>query len=175
MYGVFLMKVILKENVGEIKYFDKYTAIEWDIFNSFKINDGDLLLFSFYERNLHTVDDETKSFINERKVFTNCEWVLPWVPSFAFWEPPGSGNPPKIIWFRVKNEYEVFKALKIDWLFRCVLVPQNLPFKDHTFVLFLEEGDSYSSLGFIEKQIGIFESSVLPKLNHLEEVELIKY
>ncbi|MCM3142146.1 hypothetical protein [Brevibacillus sp. MER 51] len=105
---------------------------------SFLIENDSLLLFSFYERNLHLFESKIQDFINERRLFTNSEWVLPWEETIPHWDKPNN-TPPNIIWFSVKTTDEIIKAIDIDSLFRCVVVKDGDDFSKYSNVIFQQE------------------------------------
>ncbi|NQF12393.1 hypothetical protein HPY31_00480 [Brevibacillus sp. HB1.3] len=105
---------------------------------SFLIENDSMLLFSFYERNLHLFESEIQEFINERRLFTNSEWVLPWEETIPHWDKPNN-TPPNIIWYSVKTQDEIIKAIDIDSLFRCVVVKEGEDFSKYSNVIFQQE------------------------------------
>ncbi|GEC91311.1 hypothetical protein [Brevibacillus brevis] len=130
------MQINLKEPYGVLKH----SASTKDVAHllSLFIKKDSLLLFSFYERNLPLVDNDIQEFINERRLFTNSEWVLPWAETIPHWDQPNH-TPPNIIWFSVKTKDEIIRAIDIDSLFRCVVVKEGDDFYKYSNVIFQQE------------------------------------
>lgn len=121
------------------------------------VNEDSMLIFSFYERNLHLVDESIQKFITDRCVFVNSKWVLPWSETIPHWDEPDR-TPPNIIWFSVTQLEDIIKAIEIDYLFRCVVIKKGEKFENYSNVLFhqeyypdLEEEDYAYYLGFTNK------------------------
>lgn len=130
------MELNLIKSIGMLKH--NVSTEEVAQILSFLIENDSLLLFSFYERNLHLFESEIQEFINERRLFTNSEWVLPWEETVPHWDKPNH-TPPNIIWFSVKTQDEIIKAIDIDSLFRCVVVKEGDDFSKYSNVIFQQE------------------------------------
>ncbi|WGV62233.1 hypothetical protein QIH01_14130 [Brevibacillus brevis] len=130
------MELNLIKSIGMLKH--NVSTEEVAQILSFLIENDSLLLFSFYERNLHLFESEIQEFINERRLFTNSEWVLPWEETIPHWDQPNH-TPPNIIWFSVKTKDEIIKAIDIDSLFRCVVVKEGEDFSKYSNVIFQQE------------------------------------
>jgi hypothetical protein len=130
------MQINLKEPYGILKH----SASTEDVAHllGLFIKKDSLLLFSFYERNLPLVDTDIQDFINERSLYINSEWVLPWEETIPHWDQPNN-TPPNIIWFSVKTKDEIIKAIDIDSLFRCVVVKEGDDFYKYSNVIFQQE------------------------------------
>ncbi|MGG4444090.1 hypothetical protein [Brevibacillus fortis] len=70
------MELNLIKSIGMLKH--NVSTEEVAQILSFLIENDSFLLFSFYERNFHLFESEIQEFINERRLFTNSKWVLPW-------------------------------------------------------------------------------------------------
>lgn len=123
---------------------------------SLLVEENSILLFSFYERNMHLFGADTQKFISDRRVFVNSEWVLPWEESIPHWDKPNT--PPKIIWFLATQIEDIVKAIEIDNLFRCIVIKKGEEFKQYSNVIFhqeyyssVEEEDYDYYLGFTNK------------------------
>ncbi|MED1798010.1 hypothetical protein [Brevibacillus porteri] len=130
------MELNLIKSIGMLKH--NVSTEEVAQILSFLIENDSFLLFSFYERNLLLFELEIQEFINERRLFTNSEWVLPWEETIPHWDQPNN-TPPKIIWFSVKTKDEIIKAIDIDSLFRCVVVKEGDDFYKYSNVIFQQE------------------------------------
>ncbi|WP_409175230.1 hypothetical protein [Brevibacillus fortis] len=130
------MELNLIKSIGMLKH--NVSTEEVAQILSFLIENDSFLLFSFYERNIHLFESEIQEFINERRLFTNTEWVLPWEETIPHWDQPNN-TPPNIIWFSVKTKDEIIKAIDIDSLFRCVVVKEGDDFNKYSNVIFQQE------------------------------------
>ncbi|MDC0762198.1 hypothetical protein POF51_15940 [Brevibacillus sp. AG] len=130
------MELNLIKSIGMLKH--NVSTEEVAQILSFLIENDSFLLFSFYERNIHLLEAEIQEFINERRLFTNSEWVLPWEETIPHWDQPNN-TPPNIIWFSVKTKDEIIKAIDIDSLFRCVVVKEGDGFNKYSNVIFQQE------------------------------------
>ncbi|MED1783731.1 hypothetical protein P4V43_18085 [Brevibacillus fortis] len=130
------MELNLIKSIGMLKH--NVSTEEVAQILRFLIENDSFLLFSFYERNIHLFESEIQEFINERRLFTNSEWVLPWEETIPHWDQPNN-TPPNIIWFSVKTKDEIIKAIDIDSLFRCVVVKEGDDFYKYSNVIFQQE------------------------------------
>lgn len=164
--------VFKSSSYGMIKYNEIHEDLSM-ILSLFLVGNSSLL-FSFYERNLHLYNVTTQDFILNRCVFVNSEWVLPWAETIPHWDE--LNTPPKIIWFSVTKKEDILQAIKIDHLFRCVVIEQGKDFQQHSNVLFHEEyystGDEDYDyyLGFTNKHD--FLNKTLPKIKEKFNVSI---
>lgn len=130
-----LLDIVFKSSYGVIKHneTDENLAVILSLF----VEEQSLLLFSFYERNIHQYSSATQKFIWDRCIFVNSEWVLPWEETVPHWDE--ANTPPKIIWFSVKEKADMVQAIKIDHLFRCVVIKEGEEFEQYSNVLFHQE------------------------------------
>ncbi|WP_223275617.1 hypothetical protein [Paenibacillus elgii] len=150
------MEIIFKPSYGMIKHNE--TSENVALLLNLLVEENSMLLFSFYERNMHLFDADTQKFISDRRVFVNSEWVLPWEESIPHWDKPNI--PPKIIWFSATQIEDIVKAIEIDNLFRCIVIKKGEEFKQYSNVLFhqeyyssVEEEDYDYYLGFTNKHV----------------------
>ncbi|WP_340025655.1 hypothetical protein MHI24_10885 [Paenibacillus sp. FSL K6-1096] len=134
------MEIIIKSSYGMIKHNE--TDEDLAVILSLFLAENSTLLFSFYERNMPLCDADVQKFILDRCRFINSEWVLPWTETIPHWDE--SPTPPRIIWFSVTEKIDIMQAIKIDNLFRCVVIKQGEEFEQHLNVLFHQE--YYSSI-----------------------------
>ncbi|MGQ4679376.1 hypothetical protein [Paenibacillus polymyxa] len=149
------MEIIFKPTYGMIKHQEPSENVA--LLLSTFIEEDSILLFSFYERNMHMLDIDTQKFISDRCVFVNSEWVLPWNESIPHWDK--LDTPPKIIWFLATEIEEIIRAIEIDNFFRCIILKQGEEFKHYSNVLFhqeyyssVDEEDYQYYLGFTNKR-----------------------
>lgn len=129
------MEIVIKPSYGIIKHneTDEKLAMILSLF----LAENSALLFSFYERNLPLCNTDVQKFILDRCRFINSEWVLPWTETIPHWDD--SHMPPRIIWFSVTEKIDIMQAIKIDNLFRCVVIKQGEEFKQYSNVLYHQE------------------------------------
>ncbi|MGG4220500.1 hypothetical protein ABEW32_20045 [Paenibacillus jamilae] len=170
------LEINLKRPYGVIKHNMSAENIA-DLIRLF-IEKDSIILFSFYERNLHLFDVSTQNFISERCVFVNSEWVLPWKESIPHWNESNQ-TPPKIMWFSAMQKEDIIKAIDIDHFFRCIVIKKGSDFKQYFNVLFhqeyyssVDEKDYEYYLGFTNKDL--FFDNYLDEVNKRFEVSLIE-
>ncbi|MDK8181808.1 hypothetical protein [Paenibacillus sp. UMB4589-SE434] len=169
------MEISFKPSYGVIKHSMATETVAELV--SLLIEEDSMLLFSFYERNMHLFDESIQKFILDRCVFVNSEWILPWSESIAHWDEPNR-TPPNIIWFWATQIEDIIKAIEIDNLFRCIVVKRGEEFKDYSNVLFhqeyyscVDEEDYEYYLGFTNKEV--FFTNSLHDIKMKFEVRLI--
>ncbi len=129
------MKITFKPSYGVIKHHE--TDEKLTLLLRLFVVDHSLLLFSFYERNLHLYDEVTQKFILDRCAFINSSWVLPWEETIPYWND--ANTRPQIIWFSATTKEDIVQAIKIDNVFRCVILEKGKEFDQYSNVLFQEE------------------------------------
>lgn len=101
-------------------------------------------------------EEEKRKFINERVIFVNNESDFPInIPSVT---------KRQNIWYKTINREDVFKAISIDNLFKCIVLKEGNNFFDFQYALAHYETESGSNLYIVEKQEGNFEEYVYPRL-----------
>ena len=109
-------------------------------------------------------NNEDKNFINERRVYINDKWELPW-------EPPNY-DVKDTIWYRPKNKIEIMKAIRLNQEFHCVVLEEGKDFDCYSYSLGCLEDDEGSILVIIEKNNGNFILDVLPKLQRIVNISI---
>lgn len=156
------MKLLIESPYGVIEDFQKVGSISGivDFLNCF-VNDNQKLLFAF-SSDLNSIDTEIhKKLVIDRTAYINNEWVLPW-------DPPQK-RLPTTSWICPIGKNEMIEAIKMNYLFLCVVVDKQSRFQDYSYVLRHIEEDVSFSLCFTEKKLGDFEKNVLPKLKQLNK------
>jgi hypothetical protein len=105
---------------------------------------------------------QKEEFFAKRKVFTNNEWLMKYVPKLR--------REPKTTWIRPGSREEMIKILKmttIDHQFMCVLINNERDFNTYRLGIKLVEGDENNEQIFTENKKGTFENDVLPRLRRL--------
>jgi len=116
-----------------------------------------------YLSTINDMDKNIVSFINERKIFINSEWV-------SFRQKPdrwdiASKIEPQLIWYSVKEKDEIIKAIGINmYSFNCVVIRKNCMFKDYAYALISYEGIDTLDLAVLENQSRNFEEVVVPRI-----------
>ncbi|MFE1631344.1 hypothetical protein ACFLFF_31900 [Brevibacillus reuszeri] len=116
------------------------------------------------------IDDEEQEkrdlkFVEERTIFRNNEWLLPWHPYREISE---------ILWYLPKNNLEIIKAMQINEFFTGIILKQNRDFNDYSYILVKVEDDEGVSLFILEQAADHFVNHVIPRLESLFQEPLYK-
>lgn len=102
-------------------------------------------------------DEEEKEntlFIKERTVFVNNGEEF----------PIESNEKRRMIWYKTSEKNEIVKALKLNNLFKCIILRENRAFSDFQYALEHFESEEGTELLIMEKENGSFISNVYPKI-----------
>lgn len=102
-------------------------------------------------------DEEEKEnalFIKERTVFVNNGEDF----------PLQSDKKRRMIWYKASEKNEIVKALKINNLFKCIILKENSAFSDFQYALEHYESEDGTELIIIEKQDESFITNIYPKI-----------
>ncbi|GMK36979.1 hypothetical protein PCCS19_00320 [Paenibacillus sp. CCS19] len=112
---------------------------------------------------LEDLNEITQAFVNDRLVYNNCSWLLPY-------DRPD--NLKSTLWYRANTKEEIKQSFELtDWWFNCVILNEEAPVEGYDYFLhFTEEhGDDHDGmvLQISRRSTDHFEKVVLPRLQEL--------
>ncbi|KZE67994.1 hypothetical protein AWM68_17640 [Fictibacillus phosphorivorans] len=116
--------------------------------------ENDIVLFSAIENNLEYESIEDKEFINKNKLYKSNQWIFPE-------EVPG--NIPNIIWYKTKGREDIKRAIEIESLFRCIILPKGLDIVHFNYLIYIIE-DYEGPVLCVYDKTNNFNDKVLPKI-----------
>lgn len=133
------------------------------------LDSEDLLTQSFYRKlieynkNNYGTDimrDDEEEKENEKFIEVNTVFTLDKVdfPLCNF------GQNRRTIWYKTSSRQEIIKALKINNLFKCIILKDNDLFDDYQYALELDETDEGKNLVIMEKDKGSFMNMIYHKI-----------
>ncbi|QKS71235.1 hypothetical protein FLK61_31485 [Paenalkalicoccus suaedae] len=143
--------------MNSFHYINKFYQVDLEDVISIVLSfctENDTILFSTIEDNLKYESVEDKDFININKLFKNNKWIFPE-------EMPI--NVPNIIWYKTNGREDIKKAITIESLFRCVILPKGLDIEHFNYLIYIIENNEGPVLCVYDK-INDFNDRVLPKI-----------
>ncbi|MBY6035783.1 hypothetical protein KUV80_03930 [Fictibacillus nanhaiensis] len=143
--------------MSSFRYISKFHQVDIEavisiIFSFFTEND--IILFSFIETNLEYESVEDKEFIIKNKLYKSNQWIFPEEEPFYI---------PNIIWYKTKGREDIKRAIAIESLFRCIIMPKGLDIIHFIYFIYIIEDYDGPVLCVYDK-INDFNDRVLPKI-----------
>lgn len=70
----------------------------------------------------------------------------------------------QIIWFKTLNKSEIIKAIRMDYLFSCIILKDGSDFHEYDYAIEQFETDDGMAMSIGEKEKGSFEKYIYPKM-----------
>lgn len=143
--------------MGSFRYIIKFHQVDIEdmisvIFSFFTEND--IILFSFIENNLEYQSDEDIGFIFKNKLYKSNQWIFPEEEPFYI---------PNIFWYKTKDREDIKRAIEIEYLFRCIIVPKGLDIEHFNYLIYIIE-DCEGPVLCIYHKTNDFNDRVVPKI-----------
>ena len=146
---------IVLHNFHEVSGFGNYAKI----LNCF-VDKEDILLFD--GSIVSEIGDEME-YIKEHTCIESTYWIGYFEPDYEIEEP--------IPWFLPKGINEIVEAIKINSLFKCIVLEKGRSITEYKYSIEHLEEDYGSSLYINEGILGSFWSNVLPRLKELVSIK----
>ncbi|MFF0827404.1 hypothetical protein ACFYU8_11040 [Brevibacillus sp. NPDC003359] len=108
---------------------------------------------------------ENKKFIDDRTVFINDKWELPWTAP--------NNEVKDTIWYRPRTKEEIIRALRLNQEFHCIVLKEESDFDSYHYSLGCVETEEGSALVIIAKNEVDLLQHVLPKLKKIVDITTV--
>ena len=115
--------------------------------------------FAYIESNLASEKQETIMYLKKNKTIVSREWLFPYQAPKAV---------PSILWYKTTEEIDIRTAIGIESLFRCIVLSNDKPIHEPSYVLYVIEDEQNQVLCIYAKDKEDFHNRVLPALLKLD-------